>query len=257
MGMGAPGGGPTEGQPGGAGGPAALASAMTLRLRFRSSEGPLGRKGLLFSSASGARAWGLGGAPRNTPSTHWYQALAPRPPPGLPGGSLGAGSLAAQRRSLTHAPLHWVPGWGPSAWPWSWALEAAAVTGGGHSSARRPPPRPHRPSLGCGMGVLWVSPPASFQRAGRPGGMRAMSAHQALGPLMWARVTAAAGWAWSPPPPGPADPPEPGWGSQISVPPTPVGVTCTQGVRRVGGSGPAVSGILRRGCAPMASCWRF
>lgn len=193
-----------------------MASAMTLRLRFRSSEGPLGRKGLLFS-ASGARAWGLGGAPRNTPSTRWYQALAPRPPPGLPGGSLGAGSLAAQRRSLTHAPLHWVPGWGPSAWPWSWAVEAAAVTGGGAFLSTPPPPRPHRPSLGCGMGILWVSPPASFQRAGRPGGMRAMSAHQALGPLMWARVTAAAGWAWSPPPPGPADPPEPGWGSQIDL----------------------------------------
>lgn len=33
-----------------------------------------------------------------------------------------------------------------------------------------------------------------------------MSLHQALGPLMWARVTAAAGWAW-PPPREPCRPP--------------------------------------------------
>lgn len=106
---GAPGGGPMEGQTGGPGAPAALASAMTLRLRFRSSEGPPG--GRAFCSLALGPRLGDWAAP---PATHpplagtrrWRLTL----PHGLLGGSLEAGSLATQRRSLTHALHHWVPG---------------------------------------------------------------------------------------------------------------------------------------------------
>lgn len=65
-----PSGRPTEGC---AGRLAALLLAVTLRLRFQSSEGPLGSQGpsVLFCR------WGLGGVPSDTPCSLWYQALAP------------------------------------------------------------------------------------------------------------------------------------------------------------------------------------
>lgn len=55
-----------------------------------------------------------------------------------------------------------------------------------------------------------------------------MSLHQALGPLMWARVTAAAGWAW-PPPREPCRPPGAGVGGRFFSPTMPIRVTCTPG----------------------------
>lgn len=143
----------TKVQPGGPGRPVALASAVTLRLRFPSSEGPLGSKGLVFS-ASGARAWGLGGAPATRPSLAGTRRW-PGPPPRAPEQHKGGARP-------TH-PTAGFPGWGPRAGPWSWALEAAAVPGRGHSSAF---PAPPRSPLDCGMGILWVSPTTSFQRGG-------------------------------------------------------------------------------------------
>ena len=121
----------TKVQPGGPGRPVALASAVTLRLRFPSSEGPLGSKGLVFS-ASGARAWGLGGAPATRPSLAGTRRW-PGPPPRAPEQHKGGARP-------TH-PTAGFPGWGPRAGPWSWALEAAAVPGRGHSSAFPAPPQ--------------------------------------------------------------------------------------------------------------------
>lgn len=73
--------------------------------------------------------------------------------------------------------------------------------------------------------------------------MRAMSLHPARGPLMWARVTAAAGCARAATSPPPAcRPPEPGWGAS-SGPPAPVGVPC-----------PAVSGTETGVRAPGLAC---
>lgn len=166
----------------------------------------------------GSRAGPLGRLPGST-----KEEPDPRTPP--PGSGVGSERLAL------------VLGRGGGGCHW----------GGGHSSARRPPLRPHRPSLGCGMGILWVSPAASFQRAGRPGGMRAMSAHQALGPLMWARVTAAAGWAWSPPPPGPADPP----GARVGEP----DLRPTHACRGHLHPGSAPGGRLRPSCLWDSETW--
>lgn len=78
-----------------------------------------------------------------------------------------------------------------------------------------------------------------------------MSAHPALGPLMWARVTAAAGWA-CPSSPGPCRPPGAGVGGQLLGP-----TRACRGHLHSEWAGqalcPAVSGPVRCGCVPMAS----
>lgn len=163
MGIGARGHGPTEGGLGGLTGPGVGCDFDALVSEFR-GVAPKPRPCVLF--CLWGPGLGTGSITCDTPSAHWYQALAPglrhRLKVWVPGGGVPWGWVPV-RRSLTLTSPSLGPAWGPAtAWPWGWAWRRCGCPGRGIAQ-RAPPP----------WGLLWFvewehcgCPPTSFQRGG-------------------------------------------------------------------------------------------
>lgn len=135
-----------------------------------------------------------------------------------------AGSLAATLAHLTQGepdpcPLDSVPGWGPETPGCDPGLGGGSGCHeeGAFLSMPHPPARAPRAFSGLWNGNTVGVPPTVLSKGRMTRRYVSHVSSPSLGPLMWARVTAAAGWA-QPLLPGPADPPEPGWGGWLSGP---------------------------------------